>query len=577
MKSKKYILLYLIFILAVSVPLMNDFLIRGHDIYFHLMRIEGLAQGIKNGQLPVRIQPVWYGDFGYSVSVFYGDLFIYFAAGLRLFGFSLQNAYKGYVVFCNVATILIAGYSFGRIFKNCYIGAFGGILYSMSTYHLVNLYTRGAVGEYTGMMFLPLLIYACVLLLDEEKNKENLKKGSLILGISMACILQSHILTAQIACMVLTGIVLLYAKRVFCKEVLLAGVKAIVVALGLSAGFVIPFLDYMLRGDFNVNSICNNDILIQRQGVLLQQVFALFDHAIGQSLDLSAGTEGDFAQGAGLGLMLAIPAWFVLFFIGLWKKEDKKKQRIAQTAVLVSVVLVAMSTAYFPWDFLCRLGKVFRYVVVKIQFPWRFTGVATLVLALLWCSIVSLVKEQYGKKKACVLATGVMLIISLSAGYFMADLWERGERIKIHSAEDMDSFVASGEEYLPVNTILEDLKVENLVTEDGIEVTNYQKQGTTIEFHCKNHTDSVKKMELPLLYYEGYQATCVQDNMTIEVSAGTNQVVSLKVKAGMDGDIRVEFQEPWYWRVAEIISLLVGVLVIVAIYKGCHKEKRKDE
>ena len=154
MKNKKCLLLYIIFIIAVSIPLMNDFLIRGHDIYFHLMRIEGLAQGMQNGQFPVKIQPVWYDDYGYAVSVFYGDLFVYLAAFLRLLGFSLQNAYKGYLVFCNMATLMIAGYSFGKIFRNPYIGAFGGFLYSMSAYRLVNLYTRGAVGEYTGMMFL---------------------------------------------------------------------------------------------------------------------------------------------------------------------------------------------------------------------------------------------------------------------------------------------------------------------------------------------------------------------------------------------------------------------------------------
>lgn len=577
MKNKKYILLYIIFIIAASIPLMNDFLIRGHDIYFHLMRIEGLAQGMQNGQFPVKIQPVWYDDYGYAVSVFYGDLFVYLAAFLRLLGFSLQNAYKGYLAFCNIATISIACYSFGKIFQNPYIGAFGGFLYSMSAYRLVNLYTRGAVGEYTGMMLLPLLIYACVLLLDEEKKKESLKKGALVLGVSMACILQSHMLTAEIACMVLAGVVVLYWKRVFCKEVLLAGVKAVSIALGLSAWFLVPFLDYMLCGEFNINSIRNNDILIQRQGVFLSQVFALIDNAIGQSLDLSAGTQGDFAQGAGLGLMLAIPALFVLFFMGYQKKEEKKKQRLAVTAVFVSLVMVGLSTIYFPWDTLCRVAKIFQYIIVKIQFPWRFTGVATAVLALLWCAVVSYIWRQYGHKKAVALAAGVVLIMSLSAGYFMVDLLNRGERIQIHSVTDMDSFVASGEEYLLVNTVLDDLKQENLVIEDGIEITNYKKKGTAIEFHCKNLTDIEKKMELPLLYYEGYQAACVQDDMAIEVSAGANQVVRLMVKARMDGDIRVEFHEPWYWRMAEMISLYVGVVLIIKIYKWCRKEKRKDE
>lgn len=568
MKNKKCILFYIIFIIAASIPLMNDFLIRGHDIYFHLMRIEGLAQGMQNGQFPVKIQPVWYDGYGYSVSVFYGDLFLYSAAILRLLGLSLQNAYKGYVILCNIATIIIAGYSFERIFKNEYIGVFGGFLYSMSAYRLVNLYTRGAAGEYTGMMFLPLLIYACVLLLDEEKKKENLKKGSIVLGVSMACILQSHILTAEIACMVLAGVVILYWKRVFCKEVLLAGAKAVAIALGLSAWFLVPFLDYMLCGEFNINSIRKNDILIQRQGIFLSQLFAIFDNAIGQSLDLSAGTQGDFAQGAGLGLMLAIPALLVLFFFGYRRKEEKKNQRIAVTAALLGLAMAAMSTIYFPWDALCRVTRLFQYVIVKIQFPWRFTGVATVVLSLLWCAVVSYIHKKYGHKKAIIAAICVMLLMSVSAGYFMVDLRNRGERIQIHAVTDMDSFVASGEEYLPVNTVLDDLKQENLFVTEGIEVSDYTKAGTTIEFHAKNTADGVGRMELPLLYYEGYHAAATLEDGTsipLAITAGNNHVVSIELEADTECEVTVAFREPWYWRMAEIFSV-IGFVVVITYY-----------
>ena len=110
MKNIKYAVCYLVIILMASIPLFNNYLIRGHDIYFHLMRIEGLAQGLGAGEFPVRIQPAWYDGYGYAVSVFYSDLFLYPAALLRLLGISLQDAYKVYVVLCNVATTLISGY-----------------------------------------------------------------------------------------------------------------------------------------------------------------------------------------------------------------------------------------------------------------------------------------------------------------------------------------------------------------------------------------------------------------------------------------------------------------------------------
>lgn len=147
----------------------------------------------------------------------------------------------------------------------------------------------------------------------------------------------------------------------------------------------------------------------------------------------------------------------------------------------------------------------------------------------------------------------------------MVDLLERGEWIQIHSVSDMDSFVASGEEYLPVNTVLDDLKQENLYVSEGMVISDYSKAGTTIEFHGKNTAESEGRLELSLLFYEGYQATATLTDGTsfpIEVSAGQNNVVSMELEAGMECDIMVEFCEPWYWRVAEIFSVICLGIVI---------------
>lgn len=91
------------------------------------------------------------------------------------------------------------------------------------------------------MIFWPLLIYSCILLLNEDRNKVQLQKGAVLMGISMAGMLQSHMLTAEIACMVLLLLVIVHCRRIFHKEVILAGCGAVAVALGLSAWFLIPF------------------------------------------------------------------------------------------------------------------------------------------------------------------------------------------------------------------------------------------------------------------------------------------------------------------------------------------------
>lgn len=580
MKNKKYTVCYLVIILMASFPLFNNYLIRGHDIYFHLMRIEGLAQGLRAGEFPVRIQPAWYDGYGYAVSVFYSDLFLYPAALLRLLGISLQDAYKVYVVLCNIATALISGYSFGKIFRKREIGVFGSCLYTLAPYRLVNLYTRGALGEYTGMIFWPLLIYSCVLLLNEDRNRVQLQKGAVFMGISMAGMLQSHMLTAEIACMVLLLLVIVYCRRIFHKEVMLAGCGAVAVALGLSAWFLIPFLDYMLLGRFNINSIRNNDIMIQRQGTFLSQVFAIFDNAVGQSLDSGAGTAGDFTQGVGLSLMLSVIILMLLCIRGYLKQEERRNRQITITAAGLGALMVVMSTLYFPWDRLCRISRIFRYIIVKIQFPWRFTGVAVGLLVVVWCAVLNYTEREYDRRKKVIticLAVGILL---LSVGHFVIDLNQRAERIQVRSVEEMDTFVASGEEYLPVDTVLDKLKTQELYKDDSVEISDVVYSGTSITMHVKNTSAQQAGLELPRLYYAGYQALEVTNegqHFQIEVTDGTNHVIKLMIPEQTEGNITLSFREPWYWRLAEIITLLSAGIVILYTYKIWTGEKLKNE
>ena len=64
---------------------MND-LPKGHDLPFHLARIESLSEGIRFGELPVRIYPHYFKGYGYANGLMYPDLFLYPAAFLCLTG-----------------------------------------------------------------------------------------------------------------------------------------------------------------------------------------------------------------------------------------------------------------------------------------------------------------------------------------------------------------------------------------------------------------------------------------------------------------------------------------------------------
>ena len=61
----------------VSLPEMISGFYDGHDMAFHLLRIEGIAQELKNGSFPARIHSLSLYGYGYPVSIFYGDILLY--------------------------------------------------------------------------------------------------------------------------------------------------------------------------------------------------------------------------------------------------------------------------------------------------------------------------------------------------------------------------------------------------------------------------------------------------------------------------------------------------------------------
>lgn len=89
----------------------------GHDLHFHLYRIQGIADALAKGDFPVRMQYTQLYGYGYPVSICYGDLFLYFPALLVLLGVPVLCAYTIFALVVNVATAVITYRCLRRIFS----------------------------------------------------------------------------------------------------------------------------------------------------------------------------------------------------------------------------------------------------------------------------------------------------------------------------------------------------------------------------------------------------------------------------------------------------------------------------
>ncbi len=555
-------------LVAASVPLGADYVMQGHDIRFHLMRIEGLREGLLSGQFPVRIQPYWLDGYGYAASVFYGDLFLYFPALLRIAGFTVQGAYNAFLLAVNAATCLFAYRGFKKIFRNENAALLGSALYTLSAYRLTDLYVRSAVGEFCAMIFLPTLLAGVYGILFDDVKRPAYKKAWIAPALAAAGIGYSHVISCFTAgSFLFLGLLLCY-KRVFRAERFFALCKTALAAVLLCASFAVPFLSY--GGDaFVFNAAARMDNLIQTDGVYPAQLFSLFQNGGGNSQSGVGGMTGEMPLCLGAALMLGAAA-FLYAYVTEREKIPAPERRKGLALLLLSGIACALCTIYFPWDRISGLGDLAALVVSNIQFPWRYLGVAGLMLAGVSCSAVLVFRHAYGKVSAAALSGVLAAAVFLTASWTYYDVLNEHGAYRYYDRGSIGTFSIGGGEYLPEGTDAELLRAGMPAAGPGVAISDYEKDGVRAAFFCENGSGKNAGIAVPLLYYRYYSAK-TDSGESLTCYAGGNNVLTVTVPPDFAGTVTVDFHEPASWRAAEAVS---AAALLFMIGFGAEKKRR---
>ena len=566
------------------LPLFSGFLFVGFDLHFHLTRIEGIASGLASGQFPVKIYPDLLQGQGYANGVFYGDILLYIPALLRLIGFSLQSSYRIYVALANLATILISYRCFSKIFGSRLTGFAGSALYSLNLYRYVCIYNRAAVGEYSAMIFLPLIFYALWGIFTLPIDSPCYKKLWLPGVIGYSGLIQTHILTCGMAAIFTVLTCVLCIRKVFCKETFLVLCKIVVYTTLANLWFLIPFADYTLTGSFRLSASAHDIWNTLANSAEPLQVFDLFVKATGGSSLLWDGIQEDAGFSVGLSLLLGS-----LLLPLLWLDpdfSDSPQNRTGKISLLFGALALAMTTTLFPWYTICSVIAPVEKFISTMQFTWRFLSLAGLFLAVASASGLHLLRLK--SKRFFTVAVSVLGIsVVLSTGYFYHDLYENKYSDVYYDFSDVMSHTdhtpfqkqlvqLSGSEYLPAECDLDEVWLLNSPDYNAafVTLTGYARSGLQVSFSAENHSADPQVITVPFLAYKGYHAAL--NGQELPVSCSKKGQVQLELPAGFSGSVTVKFTEPFYWRAAEIISLaciLCGAVVqLISHNRTKHKK-----
>lgn len=467
---------------------------------------------------------------------------------MRIIGFPVVTSYKFYVFLINVGTVLISYGCFKKIFGKSETAVLTSLAYATAGYRIVCIYVRSAVGEYSAMMFFPLIMLAVYqFYTSESKDWKFYRKYAFVLALGMSGVIGTHILSTEMVVITLIMLCIVLWKRTIRKKVLCAYMLAVVETIALNLYFVIPFLDFFINMQVSVNYASDDIKIIQEQGAYIGQYFAVFQSMFGMSeMDLSARMN----LSPGLLLMLTLGIAFVLWV-------NKKATKEMSFFFCFSVVLLFMASNLFPWNHLglhYKLGKI----ISQVQFPWRYIGIAIPFLIMLMGSIFKYIETDMEKcRRFSAIVIGTCMVMGI---FYLSDYSNSASMRYYYDTTELDAYAYGGGEYLRAWTDTDAFTGE-VAWENMKEVSVVSRNGTCMELYCEA-SDVEGMVELPILNYRGYQ---IMDEYgkEYEITDGENNVIQFSIPSGFAGKITVDFVEPWIWRISEIVSLLTIIFFCV--------------
>lgn len=567
-------------VLVAQFPLLVDGVPQGWDLSFHAYRLQELAQSLRDGAFPVRMQGNWMNGYGYPVSILYGDILLYPFALLYLAGLPLHLCWKILIFAASASTAAIAYGVFLRMAGKSGSGQppamhaegmqvpvrqaaalVATALYTLNPYRLTDLYNRAAAGEFIAMIFLPLVLYGFWKIYSGEN-------GVLPLSIGMSLILTAHLLSAVLTAFFLAVAVVVFWRRTCTKKTLCGLLSAALLTLLFSAFFLIPFLQYYRQTKLLVQTVETN---LENASAYLPLIFGTVYKTRGAS-----PSEGEMG---GMALSLGFAAGVVLLFSLFLLFRQKKKGVLS--LVFFALLAIWMSSNLFPYRLVLAHTGVFGRALSSIQFAWRFLMMAAVFVSALCALVLSEERAQpyesgfrwISEENKNLLLSVLLLMfivyqgISFGGAFLSEEPGRKNETLTCMT----DTFQQAGGEYLLSGTDVEACRDRRILTSDAsCKAQLLKERGTDLLFSVQNRSNKEETLTLPQFAYPGYRilspflkAGAVNRGTVGMTSAGENNRIRITVSPGAEGTWRLCFREPLSWRIGEVLSLLTAVAVFV--------------
>jgi len=577
-RNKQIYLLILLVLIIVAIPLSKAITCLGHDAYPHMMRIEGLAEGIEAGDIPPRIYYLAFDGYGYAWPLFYGDLFLYIPALWVVMGMNFYIAFKWFIIFLFFCAAISMYFCSLHIFKNKWAAFTAGLVFTFSSYFCTDSLYRTAIGEMQAFVFLPIAFLGLYSILFEDGGKWPL------LAIGIACLCECHLLTT-VMCVVVFALFALAKIKKFINEprrLVKIGCAMLVFSL-IAATFIFPLIEQLRSTEFLGTDGTLEGTLgtLKERSLTFPQLFSDFNYLNYERIrtrnfpnekEWWAPKPGWVPNGVGFALVVILAIRLIILVVRFIKTKKLKFEKLDDYLISAFLTLFFVSNL-FPWDFFQNAFKI-------IQFPWRMFMFSAFFIALAAGKLTSQLKPS-------VLSTGVVaLVCGLSMNTFLFAYIPRLVTLlsydieyivnKCHEDEQRPMKKIGQGEYLPTDTSVLELRSrgEKVTASNSGVVYGFSRNHGDITITFSHNTGESTYFELPLVMYKGYRAVLQTGNgdIPLTVTYGTNNVVRVFVDGYESGTVYVTYAGTMVQHVSLTVSIvsiagLIAYLTMISRWK----------
>lgn len=443
----------------------------------------------------------------------------------------------------------IAMYFFTKeVTKNKKIALIASIFYLFAPYRFTDMYLRNALAELTSFVFLPMVFHGLYGVLKEKTKREYL----LIIG-SIGLLLTHTIITmyTAIICFIYLITQIKHVKKKQVRNKILISLFIIVI---ITSFFTIPLLEHKLNADYEVFKPGR----MERTDVLIAFKLSFSDLFITKSDNIMIYEIGLVSV-----ILLILSPIVIKKLRKKWKHTDFYRFYIF--SLIVGIICSVMTLKIFPFE---RLPSILK----MLQFSFRLLEFSSFFFAFISAVNLGMLIKKIKYKDVLMLIVILTLLSSLFISHIHfvngideSKLWPA---VRVTSQTGRVHAGCASFEYLPSKAFenrsyIETRSDEVLILQGSAQIEEQNKENTNLSLKV-SYVIEETKLELPYIYYLGYEVTLEQNGETIKLETyeTENGFVGVTIPVLEEAAIKVNYEGTFLMKASGFISIL-GIITLI--------------